>query len=187
MSMQNFQHNITKNFSNNLKKLGEFFEDLNKQIPSENVRQVLSHALDWLRPYFAAFGFRISRLNQELIEIVIPLEEQNRDQQGRPLEGVVVFAACEAYKILWKKQFEKDQLRIQIEKVEMQTANDPKTELRIRYEISGLQREVVISEIDNLKKCKQEALLLGYDENDQLCVEIKIEAALTYNALLDWK
>lgn len=187
MSMQNFQQNITKNFSNNLKKLGEFFEELNKQIPSENVRQVLNHALDWLRPYFAAFGFRISRLNQELIEIVIPLEEQNRDQQGVPLEGVIVFAACEAYKILWKKQFEKDQLRIQIERVEMQTAKMAKQELRLRYEISGLKKEVVISEISNLKKCKQEALLFGYDENDQLCVEIKIDSLLSFNALLDWK
>src|SRR5207253_9234403 len=97
---------LRKNIEKNLKERGLSLRPtdlaaLVEDVAPKSTRVILSYALDFLRPFSAGMGFRITRLSDRHVELVVPARKRNQDEEGRIHEAALFTGALEAARLLW--------------------------------------------------------------------------------------
>jgi hypothetical protein len=148
-------------------------------------QEALSYVLDVTKPFLMGLGFRISKLSQTQIEIVIPHRRKSLNDAGEIHEGILLSAGVEAVRWLWTKQSMLGQFHLDVLDIRWNKMKKTQTLQKVRYEVDADQREVVLS---NLRLNSQEdvdAYLHFYDENDQLTSELQMKVRLHHQPTLE--
>lgn len=142
-------------------------------------RGALNAALDFLRPFTAGLGFRISRLSDTQIEIVVPVRSRNLNDDGRLHEGVALSAGIEAAKLLWERHAPLGVFETEVRSLSFEQHRRGQGDLRVRLEISETSRENLLSRLRQSREALSEMSLRFVDDGEQtvadmnLCLRLK--------------
>lgn len=187
MTLRDFQRDFNKNFNLITNLVEGLVSDVAGQVNSPRTRKALNTALDLVRPHFISMGARISTLSTTRIELTLPQKARNLDEQGQILPGVQISAAVEAFRLLWKRNSPEGEFQVVIKKVESRFIKFSSSNLKVRGELSDLAREARWAELSKHKRSSHQMTLHLFDDQDQICTEIEIEADLFLKEMLEWK
>lgn len=156
--------------------LAALVEDL---VPAAS-RTALDGALDYLRPFTAGLGFRVARLSDTQIELVVPAREKNRDAAGRLHESILTAAGIEAAKLLWTRHAPLGDFEIQILSMTLEIHHPPRTELRARLELPETVRENALAQIRREREAKSELALRFVGADDQSIADMTLHLKLRH-------
>lgn len=148
-------------------------------------QEALSYVLDVTKPFLMGLGFRISKLSQTQIEVVIPYRRKSLNESLEIHEGVLLSAGTEAVRWLWSKQSMLGQFQADILEIRWNKLKKSLTGQKLRYEVTSDQREVVLSQLRLNRQEEIEAYLYFYDENDQLTSELQMKVRLHHQPALE--
>lgn len=155
-----------------------------EQVSPQGSRIALGYVLDYVRPFSSGMGFRITRLSDTQIEILIPDRLRNRTDDGHMHEATLLPAALEAMKIFWQRHGEETiQIRLLKETSHWhQTLVGP---MRLKTEMSSPQRELILSQLRQNSRQKFEMKFQIYDQQEKLVAEIETQALIQKVPQLD--
>ena len=152
--------------------LGSLSEDLTGSMEPSQLRRVLSSALDWVRPYHLAIGFRVRKLSRSQVEAVIPNRLHNQNSQGEIEEGVVVSVALQMAKLLiarWEVP-----LDYELDHIHLDRLQPMKGELTARLEWEDLTREALRAELVKNSVAVNELFIHLIDSQEKRVADIAI-------------
>lgn len=155
-----------------------------EEVSPRTSRAALSVALDLVRPFSAGMGFRISRMSNEQIEMVIPDRTRNQNENGMIHEAASMAAAIEAVKLLWLRHAPIGEVEMKIKSTSMEIFKDAKGELRVRLEIPEAARELILATVRQEKKATQDLHVQLLDTGDAAVAAIEVKLELHYNPSL---
>lgn len=179
--------NFNKITKGDLKPIRRVLEDVADGLKSPRVRRAFNSALDYLRPYVQSLGLRITSLNRTRVEILLPAKARNLNEQNQILEGAVISAASHAYRLLWGENKLEGDFQIQITAISLQKQKALLKDLRLRWELTELQREAIFAELISDKKSYQDAVISVYDRDDLLVAQVELKAEISLTEMLEWK
>lgn len=130
-------------------------------------RTALSYALDFLRPFSAGMGFRITRLSDEHVELVVPARRRNQDEDGRIHEGALLTGALEAARLLWLRHAPLGGLKVYLVRGQFQVLQDYTGDIRVRMELPETQCESVLAQLRAQQQAESEVSLHFFDEKEK--------------------
>lgn len=145
MRLRDFQYDFNKNFKKIAGVFGSLTEDFTGSLDQAQIRRLLNSALDWVRPYHLAIGFRIRKLSRSQVEAVIPARSHNLNSLGEMEEGVLISVAHQMLKLLiarWELQMDAEVDQIRFERLQ-----PIKGEMVARLEWDDLSREAMRAEL----------------------------------------
>lgn len=175
---------LRKNIEKNLKDRGLSLRPtdlaaLVEGMAPKSSRVALSYALDFLRPFSAGMGFRVTRLSDRHVELIVPARKRNQDEDGRIHEGALLTGALEAARLLWLRHAPLGDFKVHLEKCAFQVLQDYTGDIRVRMELPELQSESVLTQIRGHQQAQTEVTLHFYDEKEKSVAE----AAMTLQLL----
>lgn len=150
------------------------FAALIEEVAPRSSRQALSYALDLLRPFSAGMGFRISKLSDEKIELVIPNRPRNRNEAGDLHEGALITGGLEAAKLMWSRHAPVGHFEILIKTLQFQNLRSSKQDLRCRLELSETSREAALSQLRSRREADCELQVSFFEEGDQAVADLQL-------------
>lgn len=174
-----------KNIEKNLKDRGVSLRPtdlaaLVEGVAPKSTRVVLSYALDFLRPFSAGMGFRVTRLSDRHIELVIPARKRNEDEGGRIHEGALWTAALEAARLLWLRHAPLGGFKVHLVSGHFQILHDYVGDVRVRMELPEIQCETVLAKIRSHQQAQTEVTLHFYDEKEKSVAEVNMTLQLKH-------
>lgn len=168
--------NLKKSLTTNLKDRGLSLRPtdlaaLVEGMAPKSTRTALSYALDFLRPFSAGMGFRITRLSDRHVELVVPARKRNQDEEGRIHEGALLTGALEAARLLWLRHAPLGEFRAHLVRAHFQVLQDYTGDVRIRMELPEIQCETVLAQIRAQQKAETEMTLHFFDEKEKSVAE----------------
>lgn len=168
--------NLKKSLTTNLKDRGLSLRPtdlaaLVEGMAPKSTRTALSYALDFLRPFSAGMGFRITRLSDRHVELVVPARKRNQDEEGRIHEGALLTGALEAARLLWLRHAPLGEFRVHLVRAHFQVLQDYTGDVRIRMELPEIQCETVLAQIRAQQKAETEMTLHFFDEKEKSVAE----------------
>jgi len=126
----------------------------------KNWKPILSKSLDFIKNNTLRFGFRITKLNANKVELVVPLK-WNQDTQGLIMPGVLIHAACVAQKLCldWLDS------SLEILNQDIQSyfeLNKINSEVRVRYYLAPVDQEILLSELSLNSKAELKSQVLFF-------------------------
>lgn len=134
----------------------------------------LSYAIDMIRPFSAGMGFRISRLSDTQIEMVIPARTRNMNENHHMHEGALVTGAIEVVKLLWSRHTPVGNLEITMTKFEGEFFKAYSEDCRIRWELTESVREMVLDQLRTHRIAESEAEVGIFDDSDQSVAHLRL-------------
>jgi uncharacterized protein DUF4442 len=167
---------IRKNLEKNLKDRGLSLRPtdlaaLVEGVAPRSTRMALSYALDFLRPFSAGMGFRITRLSDRHVELVVPARKRNQDEEGRIHEGALLTGALEAARLLWLRHAPLGEFRVHMIKSLFHVLQDYTGDVRVRMELPEIQCETVLAQIRSHQRAETEVTLHFFDEKEKSVAE----------------
>jgi hypothetical protein len=161
-----------KNIEKNLKDRGLSLRPtdlaaLVEGVAPKSTRVALSYALDFLRPFSAGMGFRITRLSDRHVELIVPARTRNEDDEGRIHEAALFTGALEAARLLWLRHAPLGGFTVQLKESSFIFLQDYKGDVRIRMELPEMQVETVLAQIRSRQTAQTEVSLQFYDEKEK--------------------
>lgn len=144
-------------------------------------QKLLSGVLDLTRPFSKGMGLRITQLNNDHIEMILPEKLRNLDEQKNIHPAAVCTGAIEAVKILWERHAPIEGFKIHIQKMELIHLTKVfgtsaiSGDLRIKYQLLENEREAVLSELRSQRTSKVYSLVQVYSEQDQRVYDMNLE------------
>jgi hypothetical protein len=188
---QDFNKNLNKKLSSQWQKLGHLLsqvsDDFLRQTGNPLLKQSLNSALDLVRPFAVALGLRICRLSDLSIETVIPAKERNLDRGGAILESVLVAAAMESAKLLMDRNLIYGKPELRFFKLDSEFHQKVKSDVRCRLNLSELQRETLLLEIQKESRGRLALQAQIFDENEVLVSQISMDLLIEAQTAIDWK
>lgn len=145
----------------------------------------ISYAMDIMRPFVAGMGLRVSRLSDAQIEVVLPSRARNKNDEGVIHEGALVAATVESAKILWLRHAPVGDLKIIVDKIEIQVFRQCDGDVRIRMELAETLKENVLALLRNDRAAIAEVCLNIFDDNEQAIAEVIIDLKFEYTPSLN--
>lgn len=190
------EQNLRKNFKQAQEDIKKKLEDrglklsptdlaaLIEELSPESSRTALSYALDLMRPFSAGMGFRVSKLTDTHIEMVIPTRTRNQNENSELHEGALLTAGIEAAKLLWMRHAPLGTFQLRVKKVNMEVLQKINQECRVRMELTETQREKILSELRQKTELNLENTLVFFDDNEQVLAELTLEMQAEYTPSL---
>lgn len=148
-------------------------------------RATLSAAMDFLRPFTAGLGLRVSRLSDTQIEIIIPARTRNLNEDGAIHESVMNAAAIEAAKLLWLRHAPLGDFSMQVTAVQFEFHRASKSEVRVRLEIPETARENNLSQMRQGRESISEMSLRFVDVAEQEVAQATLRMQLRHRPALE--
>lgn len=148
-------------------------------------KEALGYVLDVAKPFLMGLGFRISKLTETQIEIVIPYRQKSLNDQNEIHESILLAAGLEAVQWIWIKQFPVGQIQTQIQSYHWQKMKAAQSEQRVRYSLEPDRREIILSNLRLNVQQELEATVCFFDENEQLTSELYFKMNLIHQPLLE--
>lgn len=163
---------LRKNLKKNLTDRGLSLRPTDLAALMENVapkstRAALSYALDFLRPFSAGMGFRITRLSDRQIEMIVPARRRNQDVDGRIHEAALFTGALEAARLLWLRHAPLGDFKVHLRDSVFHVLQDYVGDIRIRMELPEMQVEKVLAQIRSRQKARTEVSLYFFDTKEK--------------------
>jgi hypothetical protein len=139
-------------------------------------RDAIGRILNFVRPYTSGLGLRVVRLNNEEIEIAIPMIRRNLDSQKMWQGSVLMAAAHEAVRIYWARHI--DFGRYAIEFVSFKTkmhSMKAHSDLRIQYGFLEEERENLLYQLRTTQTFRVDQDMLVLDMENKKVAELKIQ------------
>jgi acyl-coenzyme A thioesterase PaaI-like protein len=180
---------LRKNFERNLKKTltdrglslrPTDLAALVEGVAPKSTRVALSFALDLLRPFSAGMGFRVTRLSDRHVELVIPGRRRNQDEEGRIHEGALFTGAIEAARLLWLRHAPLGDFKVHLEDCVFHILQDYAGDLRVRMELPEMQVEKVLSQIRSRQVASTEVTLSFFDDKEKNVAEANLSLQLKH-------
>lgn len=144
----------------------------------------LSYAMGLMRPFSAGMGFRVARLSDTQVELVLPVRNRNSNKSGEIHEGALLAGATEAAQLLWERHAPLGEFKIYTRRVELEIFKHLTTEVRIRLELPESVRESVLAEIRKTRQGKAEMQAQIYDSHDQALAEVHFQLEFSHTPSL---
>jgi hypothetical protein len=158
-----------------------------EEISPKTSNAALSYAMDLLRPFSAGMGFRVSRLADLQVELIIPARTRNLNENKEIHEGALLAGALEGARLLWERHAPIGDFRLRMHKNQMQIFKPAAEEVRVRLELPEALRESVLASIRKNRQAQVEMQAQIYDEKDQAVAEIHFSLELTHTPTLGTK
>lgn len=176
---------LRKNLEKNLKNRGLSLRPTDLAAFVEGVvpkssRVALSYALDFLRPFSAGMGFRITRLSDRHVELVIPARKRNQDDEGRIHEGALLTGALEAARLLWLRHAPLGDFKVHLQQSTFQVLQDYAGDIRVRMELPEVQCEDVLAQIRSHQQAQTDVVLHFFDEKEKSVAEVTMTLQLKH-------
>jgi acyl-coenzyme A thioesterase PaaI-like protein len=176
---------LRKNIEKNLKERGLSLRPTDLAAFVEGVvpkssRTALSYALDFLRPFSAGMGFRIARLSDRHIELVVPARKRNQDEDGRIHEGALLTGALEAARLLWLRHAPLGDFKVHLLDTTFHVVQDYFGDVSIRMELPEMQCENVLAQIRSRQEAKTDVVLHFFDEKEKSVAEATMTLQLKH-------
>lgn len=167
---------LRKNIEKNLKDRGLSLRPTDLAAFVEGVvpkssRAALSYALDFLRPFSAGMGFRITRLSDRHVELVVPARKRNQDEEGRIHEGALLTGALEAARLLWLRHAPLGDFKVHLQQASFHVVQEYTGDVCIRMELPEMQCENVLAQIRSRQEAQTDVVLHFYDEKEKSVAE----------------
>ncbi|MFN7727964.1 MAG: hypothetical protein ACK5P7_02280 [Bdellovibrio sp.] len=169
-----------RDFQQDFKKIaglaGRLAEDLTGSIDQAQAKRILNSALDWVRPFHLAIGFRVRKLSRSQVEAFIPARAHNLASSGEVEEAVVISVARQMAQLLiarWEvpADFELDQLQFsRLQKM--------KGDLIVRLEWEELSREGLRAELYKNQVALQEWVVTVSDLEEKRVAHVHLNFKL---------
>lgn len=150
----------------------------------QSSREALSYALNFLRPVILGMGFRISKLSDDRIEIIIPSRSQNKSEMGTTHEAVLIAAAIEGAKTLWLRHAPLGDFHIRVEEINIKNMRPSSSPIRMRLELPENLRQSVLGRLRVMNQSTVENHIQFFTENNQLVADSTLNLTLSTVALL---
>lgn len=150
----------------------------------QSSRDALSYALNFIRPVILGMGFRISKLSDERIEMIIPARAKNKNEEGSTHEAVLLAAAIEGTKTLWLRHAPLGDFHIRINEASVKNLRTCSEQIRMRLEISESARQSVLSQLRVMNQAVVENQVQFFTEDNQIVAESNLQLAIATTALL---
>jgi len=176
---------LRKNIEKNLKDRGLSLRPTDLAAFVEGVvpkssRTALGYALDFLRPFSAGMGFRITRLSDRHIELVVPARKRNQDDEGRIHEGALLTGALEAARLLWLRHAPLGDFKVHLERATFEVVQDYSGDVRVRMELPELQCQNVLAQIRSRQQAQTDVVLHFFDEKEKSVAEVTMTLQLKH-------
>jgi hypothetical protein len=155
-----------------------------EQISPRSSKEFLSYALDLLRPFTAGLGFRIARLSDTQVEIVIPDRTRNLTENREIHEAVLSAAGIEAFRQLWLRHAPLGNMVLDVQETTFKKFHPVKGPCRAKMELSETTREKILAQLRSKRKSESDAQISVFDENDQKVAELTVKADLKWTPAL---
>ncbi len=180
---------LRKNLEKNLKDRGLSLRPTDlaafvEGVAPKSTRTALSYALDFLRPFSAGMGFRITRLSDRHVELVVPVRKRNQDDEGRIHEGALLTGALEAARLLWLRHAPLGEFHVHMSRAQFQVLQEYTGDVRVRMELPEIQRETVFAQIRAHHRAETEVTLHFFDEKEKSVAEATMTLQLKHIARL---
>ena len=134
---------LRKNLEKNLKDRGLSLRPtdlaaLVEGVAPKSTRTALSYALDFLRPFSAGMGFRITRLSDRHVELVVPARKRNQDDEGRIHEVAFLTGALEAALLLWLRHAPLGEFHVHMSRTQFHLVQDYTGDVRVRMDLPSV-------------------------------------------------
>jgi len=188
---QDFNKNLSKKLTTQWQKFGQLLsqvsDDFLKQTGNPILKQSLNSALDLVRPFNVALGLRVSRLTDLSVEAVVPAKERNLDRNGSLLESVLVACSMESAKLLLDRNLIYGKAELQFVKLESEFHQKVKSEARCRLNLSELQRETFLLEVQKNSRSRISLQAQVFDEAEALVANVSMDILVDAQTAIDWK
>ncbi|MES3036353.1 MAG: hypothetical protein V4736_00480 [Bdellovibrionota bacterium] len=151
-----------------------------EQYSPHAARGLLTWVLPFVRPFSRGRWFRIARLNDEEVEVVIPYETSNTDGAGGIHSAIIFGAALEAATLFWWRHLPENP-KIKLGDMAFKSIRKGSGELRLCAQIPEKSRELTLYSLRNHSTAEIEIPFKAFDENRNLIaeVDIKLEIGIT--------
>jgi hypothetical protein len=157
-----------------------------EEVSPNGSKAALGFMLNFLRPFSAGMGFRVTRISDSQIEIVIPWKFRNRNDQGHLHEATLLPAAIEAAQIFWQRHLE-GPIEIQLLSESSKIHQVMNEDARLRAEIPSGYREFILSQLRENPRQAVEMKFQIYGAQDRLNAEIEIKILVQKTLTLSQK
>ncbi len=148
-------------------------------------RDALSYVLSFIRPVVLGMGFRISRLSDEKIEVIIPERSKNKNEEGSTHEAVLLAAAIEGAKTLWLRHAPLGDFHIRIDEINIKNIKASTSEIRMRMEVPETIRQSILAQLRVMNRAQIENHIQFFEEGDQLIAESTLHLTVSTTSLLE--
>ncbi len=160
------------------------FSALIEEHSPESSRFILGFMLNFLRPFSAGMGFRVTRISDTQIEIIVPWKFRNRSDRGHLHEASLLPAALEAAQIFWQRHIDVPiQILLQSETTRWQ--QQMSEDARVRLEVSPPNREFVVSQLREQAQQLVDMKFQVYGGADRLTAELDLQVLIKRDLTLN--
>lgn len=161
------------------------FSALLEEIAPGASRAALTGALEFFRPFTGGLGFRVSRLSDTQIEIVVPTRTRNKDEAGQLHEGVLLTAGIEAGKLLWARHAPLGGFESSVKSMSFELLKSTHSEVRVRMELLETARETTLAQLRQERQATSELALSLVDDEEQLIGQMNMTLLLRHTPALE--
>lgn len=167
----------SKNVQKEVKDMAGFIQ--------QNWKPILSKSFDFLKNNTFRFGFRITKLQSQKTELIVPLK-WNQDSQGIMMSGVLVHAACVAQKMCldWLDS------SLEILNQEIQSHFELykiNSDVRVRYYLDPVDKEILLSELAIKSKAELKSQILFFTSAERKVGSVDLTTTIKGKAQLESK
>ena len=148
-----------------------------EEISPKGSRVALGYALDYLRPFSMGMGFRIARLSETQVEMIIPFRFRNKNESGSLHEATLLPAAIEAANIFWQRHID-GSFQIYVTAQKSKWIKPLFEDARLRFETPKSQREFILAQLRENTECPIEIKFQVYDASEILVAETELKLIL---------
>lgn len=179
---KNIPTNIISHFKSKLEEKGlraapEDFIALIEDNSPEGIKRALNYALDLFKPFFVGAGFRLARLSNTQVELIVPIKERNINEKGQIHEGVLISASIEATKAILKRHTPIGaELVYSVTKCQFEKINDSQraSDCRLRTELSETAIEATLAQLREYNKATVDSLITVVDDKELMLAQVHL-------------
>ena len=161
------------------------FAALIENISPSSSNNVLSFALEFIRPFTLGMGLKIARLSDTQVEVTIPFRTKNLTENNEIDESVCTTAAIEGVRNLWRRHAPLGHLELRVLEMRFKKHRLLNGPCRARMELSEAAREKVLTQLRRQRVTECENNIALFDEKDQKVAEITARLELRWTPALN--
>ncbi len=148
-------------------------------------RLLNGYVLNYLRSISHTLGFRIAKLTDSYMEVVLPLQTHSSNSIHEMSEAALIGGATESCRILWNRRFEQESCELRFTKIQYRVLRPIHEDCRLRLEINEGQCQTLLLDLRNQQQGTTKSEVKVFDGHEQLLAEIELELSVRSRALLE--
>lgn len=136
---------------------------------------ILSAASNILEPFAAGMGLHVAKLEEGLVEVVLPDWWRNRDAGGDVHRGAVTVLGEFAARIFWERHLDLRHANMQVKQIQVKYFKKAQSDLRAVFQISEAERESLLFQLRSRGEVEAESDVKIFDRKEQLVAQVQVD------------